>query len=128
MSTTARAAVTQDVESVLQRRADFPILKREVNSRPLVYLDNAATTQKPQVVIDAVRNYYETYNSNIHRGVHTLSEEATAGYEGTRDAVQRYINAGERSEVIFVRGTTEGINLVAQSYARPRLQPGDENS
>ena len=73
MSTTARAAVTQNVESVLDRRADFPILKREVNSRPLVYLDNAATTQKPQVVIDAVRNYYETYNSNIHRGIHTLS-------------------------------------------------------
>ena len=126
MNTTAQAAITPDIAALIARRADFPILARKVHGRPLVYLDNAATTQKPQAVIDAVRSYYELHNSNIHRGVHTLSEEATERYEAARDAIQRFINARERSEVVFVRGATEGINLVAQSYARPLLAPGDE--
>jgi cysteine desulfurase/selenocysteine lyase len=92
----------------------------------LVYLDNGATSQKPRSVIDAVRHYYERDNANVHRGVHTLSERATNDYEGARDTAQRFINAVDRSEVIFVRGSTEAINLVAQSYGRPRLREGDE--
>ena len=112
-----------DVERV---RADFPTLAQSVNGHPLAYLDNAATTQKPRVVIDAVRHFYEADNANIHRGVHTLSERATTAYEGARESVRRFINAARRSEIIYVRGTTEAINLVASSYARPRLGPGDE--
>ncbi len=112
-----------DVERV---RTDFPTLAQSVNGHPLAYLDNAATTQKPQVVIDTVRHFYECDNANIHRGVHTLSERATAAYEGARESVRRFINARSRSEIVYVRGTTEAINLVAQSFARPRLGPGDE--
>ena len=112
-----------DVQEV---RKDFPILHQEVNGHPLVYLDNGATSQKPQSVIDAVRHYYERDNANVHRGVHTLSERATNDYEGARDTAQRFINAKDRKEVILVRGTTDGINLVAQSYGRPLLKPGDE--
>jgi len=112
---------------VKRLREDFPILHQTVrDGRPLVYLDNAATTQKPRVVIDAIRRYYERDNANIHRGVHELSERATAAYEGARALVQRFIGASSPREIIFTRGTTEAINLVAQSFARPRVRPGDE--
>ena len=116
----------RNLYDVHQVRKDFPILHQEVNGHPLVYLDNGATSQKPQSVIDAVRHYYERDNANVHRGVHTLSERATVDYEGARDTAQRFINATDRAEVILVRGTTDGINLVAQSYARPLLKQGDE--
>jgi cysteine desulfurase / selenocysteine lyase len=107
-------------------RDDFPILRRRVNGKPLVYLDNAATTQKPQVVIDAESCYYTHDNANVHRGVHSLSQRATDAYEAARARIQRFINAAAAEEIVFVRGATEAINLVAQSYARPRLNPGDE--
>ncbi len=107
-------------------RADFPILGQTVHGKPLVYLDSAATAQKPQAVIDVLRRYYEHDNANVHRGVHLLSERATRDYEDARVSVQRFLNAAGPEEVIFVRGTTEAINLVAQSYARPKLRPGDE--
>ncbi|MBZ0266801.1 aminotransferase class V-fold PLP-dependent enzyme, partial [bacterium] len=107
-------------------KADFPILSREVNGKALVYLDSAATSQKPACVIDAVRDYYERHNSNVHRGVHRLSVEATELYEGARGKAAAFVGAGDAREMIHVRGTTEAINLVAQSYARPRLGPGDE--
>jgi len=112
-----------DVERV---RADFPILAREVNGYPLAYLDNAASSQRPLAVIEAEARYYEQTHANVHRGVHTLSQEATAAFEAVREKVRGFINAGSTREVIFTRGTTEAINLVAQSYARPRLMPGDE--
>ncbi len=112
-----------DVERV---RAEFPILAQEVNGRPLVYLDNGATSQKPRRVIDAIRRYYESDNANIHRGLHALSERATTAYEGARDTVRAFLNAADRREIVFVRGATEGLNLVAQSWARPRLGPGDD--
>jgi cysteine desulfurase / selenocysteine lyase len=112
-----------DVERV---RSDFPVLSRTVHGKPLAYLDNGASAQRPLAVIQAVDDYERNHHANIHRGVHTLSQEATALYEGARDRVMRHINARSRNEVLFVRGTTEGINLVAQSYARPLLQPGDE--
>jgi cysteine desulfurase / selenocysteine lyase len=107
-------------------RREFPVLNREVKGRPLIYLDNAATSQKPQQVIDALIQYYSNYNANIHRGIHTLAEEATAAYELTRDAVKSFIGAGSREEIIFTRGTTEGINLVAYSWGRKNIQAGDE--
>ena len=110
----------------LRWRADFPILGQKVHGKPLVYLDNAATSQKPQVVLDAVMDYYETMNANVHRGVHTLSERATAAYEGAREKLRGFINAASTREIVYVRGTTEAINLVAQSYARPLLKAGDE--
>lgn len=110
---------------VLRRRQDFPILHREVHDHPLVYLDNAATTQKPWSVIEAERHYYAHYNANIHRGVHTLSQQATEAYEAARDRVRDFINAPSREEIVFTRGTTEAINLVAGSYGQ-RLQAGDE--
>ena len=111
---------------VARIREDFPILKELVHGKPLVYLDNAATTQKPQAVIDALVNYYVTENSNVHRGVHTLSQLATDAYEGAREKVRQFINAEHDKEIIFVRGTTEGINLVAQTYGRANIGPGDE--
>ena len=107
-------------------RQDFPILNQTVHGKPLVYLDNAATAQKPHQVIEALDEYYRTYNSNIHRGVHTLSEVATDAYENARRKIQHFINAETLKEIIFVRGTTEGINLVAQSYGRSKLRAGDE--
>jgi cysteine desulfurase/selenocysteine lyase len=107
-------------------REDFPILKSSVRGKPLVYLDNAATTQKPRAVIDAVLHYYEGQNSNIHRGVHHLSEVATRAYETARVKVQRFLNAADSREIIFTRGATESINLVAQSFVRPGLKAGDE--
>ena len=111
---------------VARVREDFPILKQTVNGKPLVYLDNAATSQKPQSVIDALVSYYTTENSNVHRGVHTLSQQATDDYEESRSKVKRFINASDEREIVFVRGTTEGINLVAQSFGREHLNEGDE--
>ena len=111
-----------DVHSV---RADFPILKREVHGKPLVYLDNAATSQKPEAVIASMSEYYRQYNANIHRGVHTLAEEATAAYEAARRRVGRFINAYRPGEVVFVRNTTEAINLVAMSWGRANVGQGD---
>jgi len=107
-------------------RHNFPLLRQLVNGKPLVYLDNAATSQKPQAVIDAMIRYYENENSNIHRGVHTLSERATLSYESVRTKVAQFINAGHDREIIFVRGTTEAINLVAGSYGRSSVGEGDE--
>lgn len=107
-------------------RKQFPALSREVKGKPLVYFDNAATTQKPQVVIDALVNYYSNFNANIHRGIHTLAEEATAAFEATRDTVQQFINAEGREQIIFTSGTTEGINLVAQTWGRQNIKTGDE--
>lgn len=112
-----------DIDSI---RNDFPILSRKVKDRPLVYLDNAATTQKPQSVIEALCGYYGRYNANIHRGIHTLAEEATHAYEETREAVRAFLNATGTEEIVFTRGTTEGINLVASSWGRANLMPGDE--
>lgn len=107
-------------------RRDFPVLHQTVNGYPLVYFDNAATTQKPNAVIDAMTNYYRNDNANVHRGVHTLSERSTAAFEATREKVRRFINANSVRECIFVRGATEAINLVANSLVIPRLVPGDE--
>ena len=107
-------------------RADFPILRRHVRGKPLVYLDNAATTQKPQAVIDRIVRYYTEENSNVHRGVHYLSEIATAAYEDARSTVKRFINARSEKEIIFTRGTTESINLVAASWGRRNVKAGDE--
>jgi len=107
-------------------RRQFPILNQQVNDKPLVYFDNAATTQKPLVVIDALKNYYQKDNANIHRGIHTLAERATADFEKTRDTVKEFIGAAHREEIIFTKGTTEGINLVAQTWGRANLQEGDE--
>jgi cysteine desulfurase/selenocysteine lyase len=112
-----------DVDKI---RTDFPILKQKIHGRPLVYFDNGATSQKPQLVIDALNRYYTAENSNIHRGVHFLSEQATAAYEAARDKIKHFINARSEQEIIFVRGTTEAINLVAQSYGRTFLKRGDE--
>src|SRR6185437_7817700 len=113
----------------VQRRAysrGFSILHQKIHGHPLVYLDNAATSQKPRQVIDAITRYYERDNANIHRGVHYLSEKATEDYENSRKTIQEFINAGDSREIIFVRSTTEAINLVAQTYARQNLKPGDE--
>jgi len=112
-----------DVERV---RQDFPILRQQVHGKPLVYLDSAATSQKPQVVIDAVTRYYQAENSNVHRGIHLLSERATELFEDARAKVARFLNASDAREIIFVRGATEGINLVAQSYGKMSLTAGDE--
>ncbi|HZP68195.1 MAG TPA: cysteine desulfurase [Rudaea sp.] len=107
-------------------RADFPLLARSVHGKPLVYLDSANTSQKPQTVIDAVDDFYREHNANVARAMHTLGEEATAAFEATRGKLQRYVNAPSRDEVIFTSGTTQSINLVAYCYALPRLKPGDE--
>ncbi len=107
-------------------RRHFPVLERMVKDRPLIYLDNAATSQKPQVVIDALTQYYSGYNANIHRGIHTLAEEATAAFEATRDTMQQFIHAKHREEIIFTRGVTESINLVAYTWGRKNIGAGDE--
>ncbi len=112
-----------DVERV---REDFPILTRTIHGKPLVYLDTAASAQRPLAVIEATDRFYRRHNANVHRGVHTLSQEATELYEGARTKLARHLNAASEREIIFTRGTTESINLVAQSFLRPRLQPGDE--
>ncbi|WP_141327706.1 cysteine desulfurase [Myxococcus sp. AB025B] len=114
---------TFDVQQV---RADFPLLRQEVRGRPLVYLDSAATAQKPQAVIDAIVRFYQHDNANVHRGVHILSERATEAYEGARETVRGFLNARDAREIIFVRGTTEAINLVAQTYGRKHIGAGDE--
>ena len=107
-------------------RADFPVLQQLVNGKPLIYLDNGATSQKPQAVIDELVRYYSTENANVHRGVHTLSQNATEDYEGARAKVKRLLNAADDHEIIFTRGTTDSINMVAQSYGRQNIGPGDE--
>ena len=112
-----------DVEAV---RKDFPILHQRVNGRPLVYLDSGASSQKPEQVIHALSEYERRDHSNVHRGVHTLSQRATEAYEGAREKIRCFVNAGSVKEIVFTRGTTEAINLVAQSYGRSRLGPGDE--
>jgi cysteine desulfurase/selenocysteine lyase len=112
-----------DVRNV---RKDFPILQQEVNGKPLVYLDNAATSQKPRIVLDALQHYYTSLNSNVHRGVHRLSEQATAAYEATRLKVKEFINAEQTEEIVFVRGTTEGVNLVASSFGKKFISARDE--
>ena len=112
-----------DVEAV---RRDFPVLGRSVHGKPLCYLDNAASSQRPRAVIDAISRYYENSHANVHRGVHALSQEATDLFEGARESVRRFVNAASTREIVFVRGTTEAVNLVAQSWGRPRLGPGDE--
>jgi cysteine desulfurase / selenocysteine lyase len=112
-----------DVQAI---RKQFPILNRMVKGKPLVYFDNAATAQKSKPVIDALTEYYEKFNANIHRGIHSLAEEATAAYEATRDTVQQFINAQHREEIIFTRGVTESINLIAYTYGRTNLKAGDE--
>jgi cysteine desulfurase/selenocysteine lyase len=123
VASTAQVQTELDVERV---RADFPILAREVRGKPLVYLDNAATGQRPRAVIDAISNFLSHENSNIHRGVYYLSERATAAYEDARDKARRFLNAADSREVVFVRGTTEAINLVSCSFARSGLASGDE--
>jgi cysteine desulfurase/selenocysteine lyase len=120
---TATATPGLDVE---QLREDFPILTQRVRGKPLVYLDNAATSQKPRSVIDAVGRFYSAENANIHRGVHFLSERATGAYEAVRERVARFLNASSPAEIVFTRGTTEAINLVAQSWGRSTVRPGDE--
>jgi cysteine desulfurase/selenocysteine lyase len=124
MSSVAPAQRTSlDVNAI---RADFPILQRRVHGRPLVYLDNAATTQKPRAVIDRLVRYYEEENANIHRGVHTLSVEATDAYDAARDRVRQFLNAADAREIVFVRGATEAINLVARSFGGTQIRQGDE--
>ncbi len=123
METFTTISKAWDVEQV---RSQFPILHRKVKGKELVYLDNAATTQKPQQVIDALSGYYSGYNANIHRGIHTLADEATAAFERTRDNVRSFINAENREEIIFTSGTTQGINLVASSWGRKNVKKGDE--
>ncbi|MBP7558639.1 MAG: cysteine desulfurase [Chitinophagaceae bacterium] len=123
MEVTTGIPVAYDVQAV---REQFPILSREVKGHPLIYLDNAATSQKPQAVVDSLLHYYTYYNANIHRGIHTLAEEATAAYEATRDAVKAFINAAGREEIIFTRGTTESINLVAYTWGMANVKAGDE--
>jgi len=120
---------TADLRSALdvaKLRAEFPALQLRVRGKPLVYLDNAATSQKPRAVLEALTRYYEEGNANVHRGVHYLSEHATAAYDGARDKARRFLGAKEAREVLFVRGTTEGVNLVASSFGHANLKPGDE--
>ncbi|MGE5284797.1 MAG: SufS family cysteine desulfurase [Actinomycetota bacterium] len=119
-------AAIRTVPDLSRARGDFPILARKVHGKPLAYLDNAATTQKPRAVIAAIRRYYESSNANVHRGVHALSDRATQAYEEARGRVARFLNAREDREIVFVRGATEGINLVAQTYGRVHLLEGDE--
>jgi cysteine desulfurase/selenocysteine lyase len=111
---------------VARLRQDFPVLERQVNGKALVYLDNAATSQTPRPVIEVFNDYYSRYNANIHRGLHTLADEATAAFEGTRETVRGFLNAPDARQIIFTRGTTEAINLVAHSWGRTNLVPGDE--
>ncbi len=133
MATTLREALSPALDApssgrfdVYRIREDFPILKQKVNGKPLVYLDNAATSQKPKAVLDALKHYYSEDNSNVHRGVHELSQRATKAYEDVRVKVQHFLNARESREIIFVRGTTEAINLVAMTYGRKHVGTGDE--
>jgi cysteine desulfurase / selenocysteine lyase len=126
MAATASQAVQGPGLDIERVRRDFPILDRTINGRPLVYLDSGASSQRPKAVLRAVEEYETNSHSNVHRGVHALSQAATEAFEGARERVRRFINARSTKEIIFVRGTTEAINLVAQSYARPRFKAGDE--
>jgi cysteine desulfurase/selenocysteine lyase len=123
MAVARETALPLDLERI---RSEFPVLARRVNGHPLAYLDNAASAQQPAAVIDAVARYARAHHANVHRGVHTLSQEATALYEGAREKIRRFVNAASLAEIVFVRGTTEAINLVAQSWGRPQLAAGDE--
>src|SRR5688500_9826841 len=124
MTTSPAPSVLFDIETI---RKEFPILHQKVNGHDLVYFDNAATSQKPRQVINALVDYYTGYNANIHRGIHTLAEKATKAYEATREAAREFINARSLEEVIFItRGVTEAINLVAHSYGRTFIGKGDE--
>src|SRR5690606_13053709 len=118
--------ITKPTIDITKVRQDFPILHQEVNGRPLVYFDNAATTQKPQVVIDAISEYYGTINSNVHRGVHHLSQLATDAYEATREKVRAHLNAEKIHEIIFTKGVTDSINLLTSSLSRGIVKEGDE--
>lgn len=120
---TTTLTTTLDIEQI---RKEFPVLHQQVNGRDLVYLDNAATSQKPLVVLNALADYYQSYNANIHRGIHTLAEKATKAFEETRETARKFINAGSVQEIIFTRGVTEGINLVATSFAKAFIRAGDE--
>ena len=120
------ASIRIGTKTLSQIRSDFPILSEKINGNPLVWLDNGATTQRPQVVIDRLKYYYEHENSNVHRGAHTLAARSTDAYENARDIVRDFIGASSSDEVVFVRGTTEAINLVANAYVKPTLEPGDE--
>jgi cysteine desulfurase/selenocysteine lyase len=122
----AKPSIGSDIFDVVSVRRDFPALNQQVHGKPLIWLDNAATTQKPLSVIEAVSQFYATDNSNIHRGAHTLAARATDAYEGTREKIRQFIGAGSSTEIIYVRGTTEAINLVAQTWGRKFIQPGDE--
>ncbi|MBL8992057.1 MAG: aminotransferase class V-fold PLP-dependent enzyme, partial [Spirochaetia bacterium] len=115
-----------DAKKLADLRSEFPILARLVHGKPLAYLDNGATTLKPRIVLEAMNRYYTHETANVHRGIHTLSEEASASYEGARDKIRDFIGAEHREEIIFTRGTTEGVNLVAQSWGRKNLRAGDE--
>src|SRR5687768_6321798 len=119
-------AVKSTPINVEEIRKEFPILHQKVNGKDLVYLDNAATNQKPKRVIDALIEYYTGYNANIHRGIHTLAEKATKAYEATRESAKHFINSPSAEQIIFTRGVTEGINLVAATYGRAFLNKGDE--
>ena len=114
------------MKDISEIRADFPILNREIYGKPLVYFDNGATTQKPNCVIDAVDEVYESYNSNIHRGVHLLSDMSSEAYEKSREKVMSFINAGKREEIVFTSGTTGSINGIAFSFGERYIKPGDE--
>ena len=118
--------IASNILDITRIRQDFPVLNQDVNGRPLVYFDNAATNQKPMPVLNALTRYYEGYNANIHRGIHSLAEKATAAFEASRRAIQTFLNAKHWEEIIFTYGTTDGINLVAQSYGRHFLKAGDE--
>jgi cysteine desulfurase / selenocysteine lyase len=126
LASVKEARATRRPFDAVEVRAEFPALAQQVHGKPLAYLDNAATTQKPRRVIEAVARYYERDNANVHRGVHLLSERATSAYEQARDKVRRFLNAADPREIVFVRGATEGINLVAQAWGRKNLRPGDE--
>src|SRR5262245_16178832 len=126
MPATAPASVHEQPLDIERVRRDFPILARPVNGKPLVYLDSAASAQRPWPVLRAIEQYETQSHANVHRGVHTLSQEATDAFEGARDRVRRFINARSMKEIVFVKGTTEAINLVAQSYARTYLEADDE--
>lgn len=123
MSPATESTPTLNVDQI---RADFPALHQDIHGHPLVYLDNAATTQKPKAVIDAVRSFYEHDCSNVHRGVHALSQRATVAYESSRTVIKNFLGAKDSREIVFTRSTTEAVNLVAHSFVRPRLKPGDE--
>ncbi|MEM1089553.1 MAG: cysteine desulfurase [Pseudomonadota bacterium] len=120
------AAENHSPLNVEEVRKDFPILSREIHGKPLIYFDNAASAQRPSAMIDATQDFYSRHNANIHRGVHTLAEEATALYEQARETLARFINAPSDRNVVFVRGVTEGVNLVSQAFVRPRVKPGDQ--